>query len=95
MSAASYLVVEDFLSAGLLDALNASIDRFADDESRVSWGGEPGSTSAARNPHAAWMISPELSGTHTRGQFVTDPCEWPAPWCHPFRALASHSGMLR
>ena len=90
-----YLVVEDFLSAGLLDALNASIDHFADDESRVTWGGEPGSTSAARNPHAAWMISPELAGTHTRGQFVTDPCEWPAPWCHPFRALASHSGMLR
>ena len=29
-----YLVVEDFLSAGLLDALNASIDHFAEGYTR-------------------------------------------------------------
>ena len=88
-------MLEDFLSIGLLCALNASIDHFADDVTRVTWGGPPGSTSSDRNPHAAWMISPEVSGSHTRGMFVSDPCEWPEPWCYPFRALASHSRMLR
>ena len=92
-----FIVLEDFLSPGLVDALNASIDHFSEDRSKVRWQGAPGSTNGGgKRP---WVVSPiagdtRLKGHHDRGG-ITSPCDWPEPYCNPFRALGSHTRMLR
>ena len=90
-------MLKEFLSPGLVDALNAAIDHFAGDETKVRWSGPPGSTNGGGN--RPWVVnplgnSPLAEGTHDRGG-ITAPCDWPAPHCNPFRALGSHTGMLR
>lgn len=90
-------MLEDFLSRGLVNALNTAIDTFSEDRSKVRWQGAPGSTNGgAKRP---WVVSPiegdsRLAGDHDRGG-ITSPCDWPEPFCDPFRALGSHTRMLR
>ena len=89
-------MLKDFLSPGLVAALNSAIDHFADDDTKVRWSGPPGSTNGGGS--RPWVVNPlgnsPLGGTHDRGG-ITAPCDWPAPHCHPFRALGSHTAMLR
>jgi hypothetical protein len=92
-----YIVLENFLSPSLVDGLNASIDRFAKDETKVRWQSSPGSTNGGEK--RPWVVSPiegdtRLAGDHDRGG-ISAPCGWPEPWCNPFRALTSHTLMLR
>lgn len=63
----------------------------------MRWQAGLGSTNGG--PARPWVVSPiegdtRLAGDHNRGG-ITNPLGWPEPWCDPFRALSSHTQMLR